>query len=247
MSDLEEVIVAFQLVNKYEEYTLIKALGIILMIFGVAHFFYSWVTNTIIFQFFFIQKTIIAIVVLVILVLFTVYLYFSLRKTEIKDNELFSSRFTYFGLALVVLYSLTFIVDLLFYSLSIDIPSLVASLVRSRGSVFLLSLIFNILFYCKDGIGVFFMYFILRRGIKSSEFEELILLSFVSLITSIAIYVLAITSIFFLFFFSFFIVLFLIATLSYSGAFIISGLYAIRKAIRVLQSENKSILRQHYD
>ncbi|MFX0095455.1 MAG: hypothetical protein ACFFBD_27210 [Candidatus Hodarchaeota archaeon] len=234
MSDLEELIEAFQLVNKYEDYTLVKALGVILIVFGVAHFFYSWINSVFFFPSFYLLRGIIADIVLVVLILFTAYNYLSLRKTVIKNKEILSSRFVYFGLSLVILYSLTFVVDLLFYGLAIDIYSLISLLVKSRGSIFLLSFIFNILFYSKDAIGVFSIYFILKKNIKSSNFEELIILTFVSLVTSTVIHMLLFASILL---FTFIPILFLSATLVYSSAFILSGLYSIKKAYSILRNE----------
>ncbi|MFX1535651.1 MAG: hypothetical protein ACFFDI_15670, partial [Promethearchaeota archaeon] len=122
MSEIEKFTTAFQLVNKYEEYKLIRAWGVIIIVIGVARFLLGWTTSSFLLYFsdfdlrvsIAIQafQTIISLVLIICLALFTIYTYLSLKKTVIKNDELVSSRFVYFGLALAVLFLLTFVINI---------------------------------------------------------------------------------------------------------------------------------------
>ena len=160
MSVAEELNVAFQLVDRFEESKLVRSWGIALIIIGVARFLLGWVIHNIFyllyrdlgFNFntgaFLISflNTIISYTLFIALALLVIYTYFSVQTTKIRDCNIITSRVFSFGIALGILYLLTFI---------IQIP----------GSV-----------YWEEVLAIFLTYHFLRRFSKIADFRELLYL-----------------------------------------------------------------------
>ncbi|MFW9993329.1 MAG: hypothetical protein ACFFD4_14895, partial [Candidatus Odinarchaeota archaeon] len=116
MSTVEEFTEAFQLVDRYEEYRLIRIWGMIVITIGIARFFMAWIiSNTflILLKYLDFDLTMIAIInslfkntvsflLIIALAILIFYAYFSLKKTGIRNSEIISEKVLYFGLALVV-------------------------------------------------------------------------------------------------------------------------------------------------
>lgn len=234
MSEIEKFTTAFQLVNKYEEYKLIRAWGIIIIVIGVARFLLGWATSSFLLYFSDFNlhvsiairafQAIFSLFLIACLALFTIYTYLSLKKTVIKDNELVSSRFVYFGLALAVLFLLTFV---------INIP----------GD-----------FYWEEVLGVFISYILLRKGISSSDFKEQLYLGFTLLGISIFEFLWRIIMAVLIVFSGLLdidnpapanpwliplsVISYLIISVIFMVPYVISGLYSIRKSSQILEKSS---------
>ncbi|MFX0088054.1 MAG: hypothetical protein ACFFAU_20540 [Candidatus Hodarchaeota archaeon] len=166
MLSIEDFSKAFELVERYEKYKLIKAWGIIIIITGIGRFFLSWIIDQtflfslnmdyeITFRLALIFRTVVQFLLIFSLALVLILTYLSLKKTVLRrGGEIVSTRDVHFGLALIILFYLTFIA-------------------RFIGSI-----------YWEEVISIFLCYFILKRGIKI-EFKEMLYLGIILLIISI--------------------------------------------------------------
>jgi hypothetical protein len=165
LSVIEEFSKAFELVERYEKYKLIKAWGLIIIITGIGRFLLSWIIDqTFLFslnldyeialRIAIIFRTVVHFILIFTLGLVLILTFLPLKKTVLRrEGEIVSTRDVHFGLALMILYYLTFIA-------------------RVIGSV-----------YWEEVVAIFLCYFILKRGIKS-EFKEMLYLGVVLLIIS---------------------------------------------------------------
>ena len=152
LSIIEEFSRAFELVDRYEEYKLMRAWGIIFVITGIARFLLGFIFFNIFFLIFrslniealliAVFNSIVSYIVIISLAGIMIYTHLSIRQTTLKNGRVTYSRVFYSGIALTILYILTFI---------IEIP----------GSV-----------YWEEIVGIFILYFILKRSNKS-DFKEL--------------------------------------------------------------------------
>ncbi|UCG90199.1 MAG: hypothetical protein JSU57_00295 [Candidatus Heimdallarchaeota archaeon] len=168
MSIIEEFDKAFQLVDRYEEYKLFRAWGIIFVITGVARFLLGFIIWNLFYLIYTsmnnnfnsgalmiaVFNSVVSFILIFSLAVIMIYTYLSIRKTTIKDGKLISSKILYSGIALAILYFLTFI---------LQIP----------GSV-----------YWEEVIAIFICYFILKRGLKS-DFKEILYLGVILFVVSI--------------------------------------------------------------
>jgi hypothetical protein len=153
---------AFATAERYEKYKLVRTTGFIILITGIGRLLLSWIIDqTFLHSFNLDVRIVIAfrltvqIILFLTLVLTLVYTYVSTKKTSIgQGGSIISVVDIQFGLAIGILVYLTFFLQI------------IASV------------------YFEEVIGIFLMYFILKRGIKN-EFKELFYLGLVLLVISI--------------------------------------------------------------
>ncbi|MHA2248120.1 MAG: hypothetical protein ACXADY_24440 [Candidatus Hodarchaeales archaeon] len=222
MSITEELNKAFQLVDRYEEYKLIRAWGVIIIITGVARFLLGFIiwnlfyliyksmgndlnTGAFLIAFF---NSVVSFSLIFSLAIVMIYTYVSTRKTTIKDGKLISSGVLYSGIALVFLYFLTFI---------LQIP----------GSV-----------YWEEIIAIFICFFILKRGIKN-DFKEMLYLGAVLFVISLIEFIGRLyLVIFFLYqpqFIPLWVTFYVVIGFLFLVPYIISGVRIFKKASLILE------------
>ncbi len=229
MLDEERFTKAFQLVDRYEAYRLIRTWGVIISIIGVGRFLTSSIFISLAVEIFGhdsddiirirIFQSIIPMLIILFIAVFVTYAFLSLKKTIIRENEIVSTRFLEMGLALVLLFLLTFM---------IKIP----------GSI-----------YFEETVGVFIVYILLKNSILSSDFKEVLYLGFALLIVSILE---SIWRIIYIFFFldinidspsvtnfqnvPLFILSYISLAFIFMIPYIVSGQYSVKKASKLLES-----------
>ena len=162
----EEFRQAFATAERYERYKLVRATGFIILITGIGRFLLSWIIDqTFLHSFNLDVRVVIAfrlavqIILFLTLVLTLVYTYISTKKTSIgQGGNIISVADIQFGLAIGILMYLTFFLQI------------IASV------------------YFEEVIGIFLIYFILKRGIKS-DFKEIFHLGLVLSVISIVEFV----------------------------------------------------------
>ena len=162
----EEFRQAFATAERYERYKLVRATGFIILITGIGRFLLSWIIDqTFLHSFNLDVRVVIAfrlavqIILFLTLVLTLVYTYISTKKTSIgQGGNIISVADIQFGLAIGILMYLTFFLQI------------IASV------------------YFEEVIGIFLIYFILKRGIKS-DFKEIFHLGLILLVISIVEFV----------------------------------------------------------
>ena len=222
MSIPEDFNKAFQLVERYEEFKLMRAWGTILIITGIARFFFGFIIWNLFYLIYqslsddlntgayliSVFNSILTFILISFLATVMIYTYLTTRKTTIKDGRVMSSGVLYSGVALVILYFLTFI---------IQIP----------GSV-----------YWEEIIAIFICYFILTRGIKI-DLKELLSLGAVLFVISIIEFIGRVyLVIFFLYqpqFIPLWITFYLVIGFLFLIPYIVSGIRIFRKASLILE------------
>jgi hypothetical protein len=158
----EEFRQAFATAERYERYKLVRTTGFIILIIGIGRFLLSWIIDQTFLHSLNLEVRVVIVFRLVVqiflfltLVLTLVYTYISTKKTSIgQGGNIISVVDIQFGLAICILIYLTFFLQI------------IASV------------------YFEEVIGIFLIYFILKRGIKN-DFKELFHLGLVLLVISI--------------------------------------------------------------
>ncbi|MHA2295725.1 MAG: hypothetical protein ACXADA_06880 [Candidatus Hodarchaeales archaeon] len=232
MSTIEEFTEAFHFVDRYEDYRLMRAWGMVIIAIGIGRFLLSW--NISIFYFFLLDslkfdqttgsivigflRSFIRFLLIIIFFVIVIRVFLSIKKTRIENGNIISKNVLLFGLTLAILYCLTFV---------IEIPGLV---------------------YFEEAVGVLIAYFLLRKCTKYSDFKEMLYLGFTLLGIAIGEFIWRLFFILFLFNFDidspsrpdpFTVPLFIISYLAIGFIFmipyIISGLYSIKKATQIIE------------
>ena len=153
---------AFATAERYERYKLVRTTGFIILITGIGRFMLSWIIDQTFLHSFNLEVRVVIvfrlavqIILFLTLVLTLVYTYIATKKTSIgQGGNIMSVVDIQFGLAICILIYLTFFLQI------------IASV------------------YFEEVIGIFLIYFILKRGIKN-DFKELFHLGLVLLVISI--------------------------------------------------------------
>lgn len=199
-----------------------RAWGTILIITGIARFFFGFIIWNLFYLIYqslsddlntgayliSVFNSILTFILISFLATVMIYTYLTTRKTTIKDGRVMSSGVLYSGVALVILYFLTFI---------IQIP----------GSV-----------YWEEIIAIFICYFILTRGIKIDLKELLSLGAVLFVISIIEFIGRVYLVIFFLYqpqFIPLWITFYLVIGFLFLIPYIVSGIRIFRKASLILE------------
>ncbi len=227
MTQTEDFTIAFQNVNKFENYRFLKSWGIMIIIFGISavisdtRWFLLYFFN----QFFQIelgQAALITrfllfsidILIFLILLIIMIYSFKSVKKTSITDSRVISYTDIRFGLALLSLYLISPRLSLFFtIPISIHIPEV---------------------------LGTLLAYLLMRNSMKLHNFKELLYLTLIfSLLTLIEFFCNLISIIFF-FYSEYFIIIYMAYSLGINICFmicyIIIGRYSLKKASNILTS-----------
>ncbi len=141
----EEFRQAFATAERYERYKLVRTTGLIIIIIGIGRFLLSWIIDQTFLHSLNLEvkvvivfRLVVQIILFITLVLTLVYTYISTKKTSIgQGGNIISVVDIQFGLAICILIYLTFFLQI------------IASV------------------YFEEVIGIFLVYFILKRGIKN--------------------------------------------------------------------------------
>ncbi|MFX0141553.1 MAG: hypothetical protein ACFFDN_48395 [Candidatus Hodarchaeota archaeon] len=222
MSIIDEFNRALELVERYEKYKLIRAWGLVLIIVGIARFLLGFIIWNLIFLIYKSLNTninniaftismlnsILQVILISSLAIIMIYTYVSIRNTSIKEGKIIFSRVFNSGVILAVLYFTTFVI-------------------RIPGSV-----------YWEEVVGVFFIYFVLKRTIKS-DIKELFHLGAILLVISIIEFIGRIfLVVFFLhkpMFIPLWVIFYLVIGLAFMIPYIVIGYRIFKKASYFLQ------------
>ena len=218
---IEEFKKAFQLVDRFEEYKLIRAWGMIIVITGIARFFLGFIIFNLFFLIFKSSNSdlntalvisvfnyIVRLILISSLAVIMIYTYLSIRQTTIKDGKIISSKVFNSGIALTILFILTFV---------IEIPYSV---------------------YWEEVVGIFITYFILKRSIRS-DFKELRYLGAALFVISVIEFIgrvyLVVNFMYKPLFTPLWIIFYLVIGFAFMLPYIISGFRIFKKASLILE------------